>query len=1009
MLKHPRARAGISLLLGGLAAAGTATGSSIAHRTSRDAVNDLSVASPVRMSRTHLPLAFERNVGQAPAGVQFLARSQNSTLLLDESGATLQLQAHSARTNRRGARGAKTSTRRTTPAAVTRTASVRMQLLGAQSGAPITPAEPLPGRVNYILGRDRSSWKTDVPTFARVASRGVYPGVDVAYYGNGRQLEYDFVVHPGADPKAIRMELTGADRLEVDAGGDLLLHTEAGLLRQEKPVAYQEVEGKRQPVSVAYELDGQTLAFQVGDFDASRPLVIDPLLNYSSYLGGSGDDLGAGVGVDGSGNVFVVGTTSSANFPTSSAAQSTLRGNQDVFVTKVNAAGNAVLYSTYLGGTSDETGQGIAVSSLGVATVTGDTASANFPLQSGAQATFGGITDAFITRLNEDGVPIYSTYLGGNDADVGNGVAVDTNGNAYVAGVTSSPSLPGSGANALVGATDVFVTKLSAAGNTVGYTRYIGGDDFDVASAVDVTSGGEAVVVGFTYSGDFPRVGALQNTLRGANDAFVTRLDSTGASLQFSTFLGGTGDFDEARAVAVDGSGNAYVTGTTYSADFPINSSYQAALRGSGDAFAVKLNPAGTSSIYSTFLGGTLDDAGNSIRVDGFGRAWMVGESNSPDLPVVAAVQSALGGGLSDGFVVCLEPTGQSLGFSSYLGGAGDDAAYGVTVDTANNVYVTGATGSANFPTVQAFQSALAGGVDAFVLRLGSGPGAPLAPSNLRSNATQSQVTLSWNDNSDNEERFEIERRTGGLPFSLLGTSTTTGFVDNSVTQNAIYVYRVRAVNAIGGSGFSNEHTVIVPSSLPAAPTALVAAVVTTARIDLSWIDNSDNETLFQIERQSGNGEFEQLDLAPANATSYSDTTSLSAGTAYTYRVTAYNAMGASSPATSAAVTIQSGGKITVSPTKASFGNLKLTKSKSKTITIKNAGKVAIQGLVVAPTDPFQIVSGGGSFNLLPKKSVKVVVRFFPAEADTYQDVLQVLSTDSKRPMITVKLSGKAK
>lgn len=1005
MMRPTSARAGVSFLLGGLAAAGSLAASHVGT----DAAHQTTAAHPVRLSAAQLPLAFERNVGQAPESVRYLARSRGATLLVDPRGATLQLTAQLPQPRKRLAATASRSLRRTVPPEVTRTASVRMQLEGARPGAVLSAAEPLPGRVNYILGRDPASWKTNIPTFSRVTSRGVYPGVDVTYYGNGKQLEYDFVVQPGADPGAIRLRLTGAERLSVDARGDLLIRTPAGVLRQERPVAYQEIDGRREPVSAAYELDGQSLAFQLGQFDAQHPLVIDPLMNFSTYLGGAGDDLGTGAGVDGSGNVYVVGTTSSANFPTVSPAQGGREGTQDAFVTKLNDTGSAVVYSTYLGGAAEESGQGISVSSSGVATVTGDTASADFPLLSEAQSNLGGITDAFVTRLDANGVPLYSTYLGGSDADVGNGIAVDLSGNAYVSGVTSSPSMPGTAPNALSGPSDAFVTKLSASGSTVSYTRYIGGGDFDVASAIDVSVGGEAVVVGFTFSTNFPRVGAVQNGLRGTNDAFVSRISADGTALQYSTYLGGTGDFDEARGVALDDDGNAYVVGTTYSGDFPVSSGFQSTAPGSGDAFVTKLNAAGNALLYSTYVGGSLDEAGNAVRVDGQNRAWIAGESSSPDFPTLGAVQSALGGGLTDGFVTCLGAAGNSLSFSTYLGGAGDDAVNGLAVDAGDNVYVAGATASSNFPTVQAYQATRAGGTDAFVVRLGSGPGAPLAPSNLHSSATQDQVTLTWTDNSSNEDYFEVERRTGGLGFSLLGTTTGTTLVDNDVTPNATYVYRVRAVNTIGASGFSNEHTVIVPTTLPADPSNLVAAVVTSSRIDLTWTDNSDNEVLFEIARKSGDGAFEPIGSVLADVTSYSDTTSLTPGIAYTYQVTAYNAMGSSNPAVSLPVTIPSGSKITVSPTKINFGNLKLGKFKSKTLTIKNAGKVALQGVIVAPADPFQIVSGGGTFNLLPKKSVKVTVRFFPEEADSYADVLQVLSTDTKRPTITVKLSGKAK
>ncbi|MGV3724732.1 MAG: SBBP repeat-containing protein, partial [Actinomycetota bacterium] len=594
MIGKGTARRGNWLLIGGLAAAGITAWSAVDHAPR--SVRGTSGHGDVRSAYARLPLAFEPNLGQAGDDVRYLARVPGATLLIGDGQATLRLRPSDGRASRAGAQaaGRKRQARRIEASGVRGTgAAVTMRFVGARAKTAPRAERRLPGRVNYLIGQDRTRWTTNIPTFAEVRSTGIYDGVDVAYYGNGRQLEYDLIVKPGADPSVIKVALTGADQLSIDPAGDLLMETAAGVVRQDRPVAYQEVDGTRRPVGVRYALNERVLGFVVEEYDRSRPLLIDPLINYGSYLGGSGDDLGASVGVDAAGNAYVTGSTESANFPTLSALDTTLTGTRDVFVSKLNAAGTALLYSTYVGGDGVDSAQGLAVSSTGTVTVTGDTTSANFPTPGGVQTTYGGAGDAFIFRLDESGGGVFSTYLGGSDSDLGNGVAVDGDGNIYVAGTTGSANLPGA-VNAFGGFSDAFVTKLNAAGSAIVYSRFVGGGDFDAGFGIAVDDvSDEAVVVGDTFSTNFPLQGALQNAIRGVggSDAFVSRLNAAGSALAFSTYFGGN-DFDSARAVAVDGAGAVYFTGTTYSDSntnaatpdtpagehFPIGSAFQSQL-----------------------------------------------------------------------------------------------------------------------------------------------------------------------------------------------------------------------------------------------------------------------------------------------------------------------------------------------------------------------------------------------------------------------------------------------
>jgi hypothetical protein len=621
---------------------------------------------------------------------------------------------------------------------------LRLRLVGANPSPQVRGLEELPGKSNYFIGDDPSKWRTNVPNYAKVEYREVYPGVNLVYYGNQRQLEHDFVVAPGADPNAIRFAIEGADKLELDAAGDLVLHVAGGKVCLRKPVVYQEVAGTRREIAADYVLrssipqseirnpksaigdpQSQEVGFQVAAYDRSLPLVIDPVLAYSTYLGGSMNDYGYGIAVDSAGNAYVTGPASSTDFPTASPLQPT-GGYDDAFVAKLNAAGSALVYSTYLGGSSGDSGTGVAVDSAGNAYVTGYTYSTNFPTASPLQPANGGGFDAFVTKLNAAGSAlVYSTYLGGSDRDDGYSIAVDSAANAYVTGETWSTNFPTASPlqAAKAGQYDAFVAKLNAAGSALVYSTYLGGSDGGSAgNGIAVDPAGNAYVTGNVSSQYFPTASPLQAASGGTQDAFVAKLNTAGSALVYSTYLGGS-EGDYGHGIAVDSAGNAYVTGETSSTNFPTVSPLQAAFGGGNpDAFVAKLNAAGSGLVYSTYLGGSGTDSGTGIAVDSAGNAYVTGRTDSTAFPTASPLQATRGGSGADAFVAKLNAAGSALIHSTYLGGSGADYGLGIAVDTAGNAYITGLA-SAGFPLAGAFQPVFGGGggtYDAFIAKISS-------------------------------------------------------------------------------------------------------------------------------------------------------------------------------------------------------------------------------------------------------------------------------------------------
>ncbi|MEO8285000.1 MAG: SBBP repeat-containing protein [Chloroflexota bacterium] len=646
------------------------------------AVDTVAPSAAAAMDFSKLPLSFEANHGQTDPSVRYMAHASGGTMYFTRSEVVLAL--HSAQpTSGRQASGAKGFAGLTSVASIAfsdkeadakqMTSVVRLQFIGANPNTVMSSGEAMPGKVNYFIGNDPSRWHSDVPTYASAHYEQLYAGIGLTYDGTGGQLKGTYTVSPGSDPSQIRWRYSGAESVSVDGAGNLQIAVPAAdkdaspvMLTEQVPVAWQEIGGTRTAVTARYLVaSDQSTGFALGSYDHNLPITIDPTLAYSTYLGGSNFDYGSGIAVDTAGNAYVTGATFSSNFPLQGPYQPSYRGPRDAFVTKFNPGGTTLLYSTYLGGTGQGDGDGsygIAVDTVGNAYVTGYTTSNDFPLQNPFQPAYGGgNSDVFVTKLNATGSAlIYSTYLGGNVAqEWGMGIAVDTSGNAYVAG--------------------------------------------------------------FTGSTNFPLQNPFQPAFGGVTDAFVTKFSPAGSSLIYSTYLGGSGNDAGWGGIAVDISGNAYVTGYTESTDFPLQNPFQPLFRGVGDAFVTKFSPGGTTLLYSTYLGGSdlgITDVPYDIAVDISGSAYVTGYTGSTDFPLQNPFQPTYGGGDYDAFVTKFSPGGSTLLYSTYLGGSGSfDRGEAITVDEAGSAYLTGETNSTNFPLQIPFQQSLGGQSDAFVTK----------------------------------------------------------------------------------------------------------------------------------------------------------------------------------------------------------------------------------------------------------------------------------------------------
>ncbi|HSW50316.1 MAG TPA: SBBP repeat-containing protein, partial [Bryobacteraceae bacterium] len=612
---------------------------------------------------------------------------------------------------------------------------VRFEIGGEQLSVRFHGARPAPalearhrlaGTVNFLSGSGPERWRTNVPTYRSIVYRDLYPGIDLVYQAVGEDLESQFEVSPGAAAGVIRWRYQGARSVKLDPDGSLRVATAKGELREHRPVLYQWRDGDRISVRGSFRVfDDGSVGFRIGDYDRGSMLVIDPILSFSTYLGGSGLDAARAVAADSSGSVYVAGYTDSTDFPVASALQPARKGGADAFVAKLNPAGTALVYCTYLGGSADDRAFGIAVSSAGEATVTGWTYSTDFPTTTGArQRSLAGGRDGFVARLSAQGSAlVYGAYLGGSGFDSGNAVAIDGLGNAYIAGDTHSTNFPvlSGYRSSSGGRRDAFAAKLNATGTSLVWSTYLGGSGDDLAAAVALGPSNEVYLAGSTNSTNFPAYLALQGASSGGQDAFVTKLSSDGKSLGFSTYLGGSGGTvgasEGATAIAVDAAGAAYIGGYTSSTNFPAASAYQSTYRGgTTDGFLSKFTASG-ALVFSTYFGGSGADYVNGLALGANGAVTLAGYTSSTNLPVTAAHQSTKSGG-NDAFVARFSAGGGSVDLVSYLGGNDGDAANAVAADTSGSLWIAGQTLSTSFPARNAIQASNPGGYSGFVAKI---------------------------------------------------------------------------------------------------------------------------------------------------------------------------------------------------------------------------------------------------------------------------------------------------
>jgi hypothetical protein len=726
-----------------------------------------------------LPLYFIENRGQADPRVAYYVQARGMTLYFTPEGVTFALVApiRPAAAHQAERSSARDPTGDTPSDAAWQRWAVRLDFLGAnQDVRPVGQAQN-ETIVSYFRGPPEQ-WHTGLRTYSRIVYPDLWPGIDLVYAGAANQLKYEFLVKPGADPGQIRLRYRGATAVGLDAAGRLAVTTPLGGFADEPPVAWQEADdGSRSAVAVSFTgpeqaarppVEGSAedtsvdfaFGFAVGDYDTTRPLVLDPvLLIYAGYIGGAEDDGGWRIAVDDVGNAYITGYTNSsqATFPVLTGPDLTYNGLYDAFVAKVNAAGTALLYVGYIGGAADDKGYGIAVDGGQHVYVTGYTLSDqySFPVIGGPDLTFNsyGYADAFVAKVHASGASLlYCGYIGGLSEDKGLDIAVDGSWNAYVVGATSSsggfpvrvgPDLTHNGS------TDAFVTKVNAAGSALVYSGFIGGTGDDNGWAITVDDAGNAYVAGYTASNQtsFPVVGGPDLTFNGDRDAFVAKVKADGTALVYAGYIGGSKD-DRGNGIDIDRGGNVYVTGSTKSDEgsFPARVGPDLTQNGDSDAFVAKVNATGAALVYAGYIGGNGEDSGWAIAVDREENAYVTGYTYSTEatFPVVGGPDLTFNG-YYDAFVAKINWFGTALIYSGFIGGLRDDLGRGIAVDAAGDAYVTGYTRSdqATFPIVGGPDLTINGRNDAFVAKVREVPPTPTPTSTETSTPTMTPTPTS--------------------------------------------------------------------------------------------------------------------------------------------------------------------------------------------------------------------------------------------------------------------------
>lgn len=923
-----------------------------------------------------LPLSFEPNQGQTAAPVKFLSRGSGYTLFLTADEAVLSLRApdgdalHSAPKHSSGAPSE----------------TVRMKLVGANSSPEVTGLDPLPGTSNYFLGSDPGNWRTNIPNFSRVQYHKTYPGVDLVYYGNPQQLEYDFVVAPGADPSVITLDIAARDTAEnpgdrvaplrIADNGDLLVAAKDREIRFKKPVVYQEENagGAKHFINARWVMkDSSRVGFSIGTYDARRPLIIDPAVLYCTYLGGSMDNSAYNIVADAAGNAYVTGNSTSTDFPTVNPLQSVNKGGADAFIAKINPTGTGLVYSTYIGGTGQDYAFWITLDSLSQAHVVGSTSSPDFPTTAGAYQTkcgggcLGGTRNSWAAVLNATGSAlVYSTYIGGTGQDQANAVMLDSASNAYIAGWTTSKDFPttaGAFQTTYSGSSDAFLLKLNPTGSALIYSTLLGTSGDNRAFGVQLDKNLNAYITGFTTSTGFPTTtGAFQNALKGTSNSFVTEINPTGSALVFSTYLGGNGN-DIGWAIAIDSSNNTYIAGQTTSSNFPTT---PGAMRttcstscSANDAFVTKVNPTGTALVYSSYLGGTAgEQEAYALTATASGAAYVTGRTKSTHFPVTHGAFSTTNQGVYDAYIAQVNQTGSGLTYGTYIGGGLTDTALGIALDPKSNIYLAGRTFSTNLPvTPGAIQPSFIGTTQAFVVKFVVGDqvwplalnygtltdGTTSAPqtATLTNSASTTLTISSIGLTGTNASDFAIASNTCGATLAG-GASCTVGVTFNPTTVgplSASLAFTDGQRNspqtvALSGTGTSAALT-LTPTNLIFG-TQLVDTASPTQPVTLTNVSNGT----VNVTGITASAQYSQTNNCPSSLASNANCTinvafqPTAPGTQAGTLTVTNNLTG---PATTTLTGV--GTVMSFTPSSLNFGNqAKGTSSAPQSVTVKNVG-----------------------------------------------------------------------
>jgi len=974
-----------------------------------------------------LPLGFEPNLGQADPAIRFVARGRDYGIFVSGREAVLAF-----RSGNPSKPSLLTGQRSGGEKQEAETGLFRMQLLNANPTPQAWGDEPLPGTVNYFTGNDPARWRSGIPTYARAQFKGVYPGIDLVYYGNRRQLEYDFVVAPGASPEAIRLHFAGAGKVEASPEGGLIVQGKRGRIGFHAPLVYQTVHGRREPVPGRFELlANNTVGFRVGNHRHDLALVIDPVLVYSTYLGGSSADEVNGIALDSDGNAYLTGQTNSADFPVTTGAyqlENNTNGRGTVFVSKLNPTGTALVYSTFLGGNQQDIGYAIAVDSGGNAYVGGKSESEDFPVTPGAFQTTNVGERAFVAKLNPTGTAlVYSTFLGGSSSEAVSAIQVNSTGNAYVTGTTYSSNFPVTLGAFQTSSNDghtVFLAELNASGSALDFATLLGGTGQENGNGLAIDSKGDCYVTGVTYSSDFPVTsGAYQTTLHSSegSNAYVAEMNPTGTGLIYSTYLGGS-LLDIGYAIAIDGSGNAFVAGFSESSDFPTTEgAFQTT---PGAVFVSQLNSTGTALLYSTYLGGPGDvgvEGAFGIAVDSAENAYITGTTNGGFPVTPGAIQSI--GSSANAFLTRLNPTGTALVYSTYVGGTQGASALALAIDGSGHAYVAGDTYSSEFPTtVGAFQTAnnTDGSYTGFVAELDTNTTLIGTTTTLASNANPQIAGQSVTFSATVGASSGSATPAGNVVFTIDGADVGTvalnaGAATYTTSSLAVGSHTVLATYE-GDSSFqqsSDSLTETIQAAPAATPTFSPVGGAYAGPQSVKISDQTAGAAIYYTTNNATPTTNSTLYIGPIPVEATETIQAIATAPGF-----------ASSAVASATFTIQEP-VVTLAPVSLGFGSqTEGTSSPAQTVTVQNSGNASLSSIAITLSESsasssvrkissaetgissqdYSATTTCGS-TLAAGGSCTVSVTFSPTTTGSFPGTLQISDNASGSPQ-TVPLSG---